>query len=127
MKCSNCYHRYQCKDDFTKRFGNQETVEDKCMYFKDESKIIELPCKIGDKYYRVEKFCNENGVEEEFTIHFPWDCERCCVKRCNKEYRIVEYTFNSAVDILDKSRGFGSSYYLSYDEAQQVLNKKQQI
>lgn len=56
MTCEDCFH-YSCRkhwydgfEDFDSRF-NDTNVEILCPEFKDKSKIIELPCKVGDTVY----------------------------------------------------------------------------
>lgn len=56
MTCKDCYH-YSCHkhwydgfEDFDSRF-NATNVEILCPEFKDKSKIIELPCNLGDTVY----------------------------------------------------------------------------
>lgn len=43
--CENCYHFHMC--DLQYRL--EENSE--CKHFKDESLIVELPCKVGDTVY----------------------------------------------------------------------------
>lgn len=45
--CKNCYHYHMC--DLQYRL--EENRE--CKHFKDESLIVELPCKVGDVVYRI--------------------------------------------------------------------------
>lgn len=48
--CKNCYHYHMC--DLQNRL---EDYQD-CKYFKDKSLIIELPCKVGDTVFVIEKY-----------------------------------------------------------------------
>lgn len=59
MTCKDCYH-YSCHkhwydgfEDFDSRF-NDTNVEILCPEFKDKSKIIELPCNVGDTVYQTD-------------------------------------------------------------------------
>ena len=53
MTCKDCIH-YEAHSHFDPLFGfNDENVEKYCPVFKDKSKYIELPCKVGDYAYRV--------------------------------------------------------------------------
>ena len=53
MTCKDCIHYGLCE---TK--GNAEVfvrgIENICGYFKDKSKYIELPCKVGDTLYVID-------------------------------------------------------------------------
>lgn len=55
MKCSDCIHHEVC--DGYKAF-DVETEHKKCDDFRDKSLFIELPCKIGDRFYRCTKLTN---------------------------------------------------------------------
>ncbi len=55
-KCKDCLSYDVCKnvngvfaDSFTKR----DNIEKQCEHFKDRSKIISLPCKVGDTVYDI--------------------------------------------------------------------------
>ena len=43
--CKDCLHIGICPN------LNHETVADKCPDFKDRSRFVELPCKVGDTVY----------------------------------------------------------------------------
>lgn len=60
MTCKYCYHYDVCseKDGTTNFYGKEfacNDVEKRCQYFKNKSLVVELPCKIGDKAYKVIK------------------------------------------------------------------------
>ena len=48
MNCKDCYHYdmcgFECCNDDALTF---------CKYFKDKSRIVELPCKMGDEAYYI--------------------------------------------------------------------------
>ncbi len=51
--CKDCLHIEVCKGslDTTKYYGNVSAagnVEELCAFFKNRSKFVELPCKVGD-------------------------------------------------------------------------------
>lgn len=53
MTCKDCVHSDVCK------YKGLPVIAEQCVDFKDKSKYIELPCKIGDKVYIIEPF---NGI-----------------------------------------------------------------
>lgn len=58
MICKDCYHYGVCskEDGTTNYYGKEDAcadVEKRCQYFKDKSRIVELPCNIGDEAYYV--------------------------------------------------------------------------
>ena len=48
-KCEKCLYKDVC---FYEEFYNKEEREN-CTFYKDKSLFIELPCKIGETYYRI--------------------------------------------------------------------------
>lgn len=52
MTCKDCIHYEVCKriDNKmeVKNMSLNETIQEMCRDFKDKSKYIELPCKVGD-------------------------------------------------------------------------------
>ena len=46
-KCNNCYHNQVC-DFACKRHGGAN-----CIFFVDSSRMVELPCKVGDHVFRL--------------------------------------------------------------------------
>lgn len=62
MTCKDCYHYEACKEKFAglkklcvdkpkKHTELDPRVENRCQQFKDQSLIVELPCKVGDEAY----------------------------------------------------------------------------
>ena len=50
MTCKECMHYDRCKGLY--RFERlQKAVSKGCPYFKDRSRFVELPCKLGDTVY----------------------------------------------------------------------------
>ena len=59
-KCENCYHRKVCAD------GSNYIKPWRCNDYKDESLIVELPCRVGDDLYWIsdenEVKCQRNAI-----------------------------------------------------------------
>lgn len=56
MNCKDCEHYLLCANDITnlyEDFKNKSDVEERCLYFKDKSTMLELPCKVGDTVYDI--------------------------------------------------------------------------
>lgn len=126
MNCKDCIHDKVCDMwwwavDSGIPFVNSDT----CKHFKDKFRIVELPCKVGDKYYRVSKVCSDGGYYKERT-YFPtyYDCENCC-EACDKEYTITNRNFYSVIDILQKKDEIGTTVFLSKEEAEQALKERE--
>lgn len=91
-----------------------------CKHFKDQSKFIELPCKVGDTVYHIGTFID--GIEIETIDHFgvfkdsvvlfsdPWDGEICEAHQVGKAFK-DEYDWNG--------------YFLTKEEAEQALGERE--
>ena len=82
--------------------------------------VIVPPCKVGDKFYRVETYCTEGGYSDKPIIPYSSTCENCCEK-CDGRKRIDEHTFDSPLQILNLEKSFGKYVFLTKEEAEQAL------
>ena len=86
--------------------------------------MIKLPCKVGYKYYRVVRTCSMAGIEEKGDF-FPVksDCDLWCScnhkNPCDKEYMILENTFQSLMEIIYRIKDIGVIYFLTEEEAKE--------
>lgn len=103
--CKDCLHYEVCQfhiDEETKLTVNE------CEHFKDRSKFIELPCKIGDTVWCI----NESQIIEE-----------------DKVYQIIVRQFSdiNVNDVLLVKFGkasfedFGKTVFLTKEEAERAL------
>lgn len=54
MTCKDCVHYDVCKRDIAICVCRiSKKVEMLCDYFKDKTRFVELPCKVGDTVYRI--------------------------------------------------------------------------
>lgn len=78
--------------------------------------VIVPPCKVGDKYYRIELWCTEGGYWEKPRKAYDSTCDSCC-EECDGKKRVVEYTFNSVIQILEAEPYFHKYVFLTKEEA----------
>lgn len=52
MTCKDCIHYCVCKD-LAETLEMEGCICNNFYHFKDQSRIIELPCKVGDKVYVI--------------------------------------------------------------------------
>lgn len=101
--CKDCIHYTLCKDEFPIYVSEHEddvSMEKECDYFKDKSRFIELPCKVGDTVYQV-------------------DSERIYESTVK---RIIYDTDGIAFD----ERAIGKSVFLTREEAEKALERKKE-
>lgn len=91
-----------------KRLGEFEDAE-------EQGRLIVLPCKVGDKVYRLWS-CGKNGksISEMVINHVDIDFYPEIEFACRKEKRTGNYWFFKAPDI-------GRTYFLSREEAEKAL------
>ena len=82
--------------------------------------VIVPPVKVGDKFYKVERWCTEGGYWEKPRYAYSSTCEDCC-EECDGEDTIIGYTFNSPKQILSLERQFGKYVFLTREEAEKML------
>lgn len=88
-----------------------------------DGRLVVLPCKVGDSYYTIERFCSEDGYYDEKKLHHAWNCEWCNADYCDNERRIVEESFQSEEDIYEKKNWIGKCAWLTREEAEEALRR----
>ena len=81
-----------------------------------------MPCKVGDSYFAVRKFCDEHGELEEPVEHWDSDCYGCNLP-CNAELEVTEWKFNSIHHIIAERESIGVSIFLTREEAEKALEE----
>ena len=79
-----------------------------CQHFKDRSRFVELPCKVGDTVYRLK----DDKVTKEQVVEFGISNRGVVL------YRTLGYE-------LGYSDYFGNSLFFSKEEAEQALKEKE--
>lgn len=101
MTCENCYHNDAC-NAWIKRgeilYSDYIYSTKYCPFFKDKSRIVELPCKVGDKVYQAD---SERVYESTVT-------------------KIIYDTNSIAFD----ERAIGETVFLTREEAEEALRKE---
>ena len=69
MTCRDCIHYDVCHNNFKNIDSNEEMTDEHCCAdFKDKSRIIELPCKVGDDIYYITIDRNANDLKNLFGM-----------------------------------------------------------
>lgn len=105
MKADVCEH----KSDVDKVIG---LFIEQCEYFKDKSKFIELPCKVGDTVYY---FVNDNLSEY---------CEVSVAGFHIDKYRIAFEIEVSGRKFFVDTEFLGEKVFLTKEEAEQALAER---
>lgn len=87
-----------------------------------DGRLVVLPCKVGDSYFAVRKFCDEHGELEEPVEHWDSDCCGCNLP-CNAELEVTEWKFKSIRHIIAERENIGVSIFLTREEAEKALEE----
>lgn len=129
MTCKDCVHYEVCKriDDKmeVKNMSLNETIQEMCRDFKNKSKYIELPCKVGDTVY---SYCYE------FGYILPYFVENINISFLANDRTFISFEANSHADETDESlddidfdlEDIGKTVFLTKDEAEQKLKELQE-
>jgi hypothetical protein len=127
--CKDCFNFELCANGYGEVTADTEITNIKgkpCHYFKDRTKFVELPCKVGDKVYllatrttkqsRKKVVINyiETGIVDNITlgqIMIP-QIDVCITNN-------VWITFDSEKDI-------GKAVFLTREEAEKALKEREQ-
>lgn len=105
MTCKDCIHFDRCKGLY--RFERlQRAVSKGCPYFKDRSRFVELPCKVGDTVY-----------------YFNSDGEIYSQKVSGFIVNFVGILVDS--DVMFDSHLMGDRFFSTRKEAEQALKLKE--
>ena len=111
--CKECIHSECCFMQYGKTEALKWQSELGCKNFKDRSRFVELPCKVGDRVYYI---ANVNGKDEinsavvqKVTIHFENEVGYDC--------GIGEIGFSN--------RSIGKRVFLTEEQAEQALKERE--
>ena len=112
----------QNKSDYAGNIGLGQIAD-----YLIEHGVIVLPCKVGDTYYTIQKYCNTDPLDTKKEPVMPWDCENyCCRDDCSfKEYRVDEHRFDTVGFILNAKEKIGKTVFLTREEAERALKERE--
>ena len=100
-----------------------KTFED-CYELASEGRLIVLPCKVGDTFYTLEKYCSDGQDDGIKTRHWGSDCDDfCCTYPCDAEIRVTEWKWASPIRILQEQKRIGKTVFLTREEAEAALGR----
>lgn len=130
MTCNNCIHYELCEvqafNGFNKNWDPEKDWKH-CGVFKDKSKYIELPCKVGDTVYikGVPLVVSFVCIDDEANFVIQFDCEDCY--KC--PFYEDEVSFEGEHDCRTQGHleftesDIGKTVFLTKSEAEQKLKE----
>lgn len=127
MICKDCIKADVCK--VAKEFENNPvegmSIEG-CEYFKDKSKFIELPCKVGDTAYIItfsdkKPYCYYTGIVS--GIHIT---DKKSKGQYSKrfDYLVVRFPVTDSLKHIN-FKDIGKTVFLTKEEAEQALRESE--
>lgn len=116
MTCKDCFHYEVCCDEYELEHAEY------CNNFKDKSKVIELPCKVGDTVYDLID-CISSTNQKKYRIRQS-TVQSIYYNQCkNGESIVLIYvSVNGRLAVLNK-KAFGFTAFLTKEEAEQKLKE----
>ena len=120
-ECTDCVHYELClhqekfliehnRKDLIRRYGFGLSEPEICCNFRDRSRFVELPCKAGQKIFRIKNGKIQEGVATAFFY--------------GKEFHIVNCKF-SKTDTGIPFHRFGKTVFLTREEAEAALKERE--
>ena len=114
--CKDCLHYEACNHWLIKDKRFLEAVEGfVCEHFKDRSKFVELPCKVGDTVYmlvtrktKAFEVKSKNGEMKKEINHHTFIKKTC-------------FTKSNLFDVIER---FGKTAFLTKEEAEKALAER---
>lgn len=128
MTCNNCIHYEVCEGWQVDE--RRETLANGCTDFKDKSKYIELPCKVGDTVYCLDTLVDKDKCDkcpfyyEGGMGDYP-ACEKSITGSRSAECIEIKEEIGTLKDILwwMFRNDFGKTVFLTKSEAEQKLKE----
>lgn len=116
MTCKDCIHNEVC-------YGTHIDDSPTCCDFKDKSRFVELPCKVGTYVYFI---TDVNG--HCFTIKFGRVYEISMTSNDNLFLSVAEY--DGSDNVVDEWNipkcQWGKTVFLAREEAEKALKERKQ-
>ena len=120
MTCKDCVHYDLCRSCSRIQLGWHgnsvhyvENIEEICKDFKDRSRFVELPCKVGDTL-----FVPTRNLVSEYKIVSFHVCGEGIWYRTNVIKGILTRLISDNVEII------GKTVFLTREEAEQALKRR---
>lgn len=120
MTCKDCIHNGICHLQYMRGEIYKDVELSECSDFKDKSKYIELPCKVGDRVYVIKN----NKIHTKDVVYYNKTHSR--ITEQNEEYwHCVDKDRISINAITFYPEDFGKIVFLTKSEAEQKLKELQ--
>ena len=94
-----------------------------CKYFKDRNRFVELPCKLGERFYTIDRRSDKKQVRD----YFAEEITICVVRGVeNGRYTVLKNCFDFKIKPLRKKIITDmSNIFMTYREAEKALKERE--
>ncbi|MDE6148581.1 MAG: hypothetical protein K2F81_00585 [Ruminococcus sp.] len=103
-KCENCTHQFVCKI-------KNENMKENCPHYQDKSRVIVLPCKVGDEVYFVKSMFSFMSMPKAEKVR------KIEITKYDTIYRTESRTFNE--------KEINNTVFLTKDKAEKTLKERE--
>lgn len=129
--CHDCVHVEVCKMHYRQKCEltyesereveiamckAQKAVDIECDYYKDQSRFVELPCKVGDTVYVIESIAGEEKIIQDHV-------ETMGIGYYADGINIYQW---DGVKTDGYFEDFGKTVFLTREEAEQALKEREE-
>lgn len=122
MTCKDCYHYDACNawiNHGETLYSDYTYSTEDCPFYKDKSRIVKLPCKVGDKVYKLTR--NKVKKCEVVFVGISAD-EKCSYFNFVENY--ADGTFYKSYSMVFGV--IGKTVFLTREEAEEALRKERE-
>lgn len=126
MTCKDCIHYDLCSSiqGLVQRvILAGDKADERCGFFKDKSRIVELPCKVGDKVWFLNRYpaidMKQNAVYEAKVVRVYIEKETVLTLAVQVKTEWGTKEFPHITDI-------GKTVFLTREEAEEALRKERE-
>ena len=119
--CNDCIHDEACKSQVPRTFWDSKDFCVGCEHFKDKSRYIELPCKVGDIVWALWDVPNKT----KYVVYCA-EVKKICVSK--KNCRLTTIFLLEPLDFRGRLKEyrldeFRKLFFLTYEEAEKKLKE----
>ncbi len=116
-KCERCIHEKAC--NFYFGLTGKKVAEDLiCIFYKDKSLCVELPCKVGDKAYHLTSI----DTLDELNVAEIFEGKVCSISKDEKSLWLF-CRYDNGLNFWYTERDIGRKLFLAKEEAEQKLKE----
>ena len=126
--CKDCINYTECCNSFLKDYGmTLDPEREICSIFKDRSRFVELPCKVGDTAWIIVRYKNGNdhfytGIVTGVHVTDRKTIYKLPCKRFN--YIVIRFLQTDSLKHINFNE-IGKTVFFTKEQAEQALKERE--